>query len=186
MADESISISRHRRLKEKASDELKRFLVIFLYLWVVFGLLSIHKSVVLSQNHLNYPEHAFAIVNAFIFAKVLLIGEHFRLGTRFSDKPLIYPILHKCFIFTVVLLCFHIAESVLLGLWRGNTIANSFPSIGGGSLKGILSVSILCFVVLLPFFGFREIGRVVGHKELWFLIIKRTGSDPRITLLDRH
>jgi cell division protein FtsW (lipid II flippase) len=116
MADESISISRHRRLKEKASDELKRFLVIFLYLWVVFGLLSIHKSVVLSQNHLNYPEHAFAIVNAFIFAKVLLIGEHFRLGTRFSDKPLIYPILHKCFIFTVVLLCFHIAESVLLGL----------------------------------------------------------------------
>jgi hypothetical protein len=186
MADESISIPRHRRLTEKASNEFKRFLAIFLYLWVVFGLLSIHKSVVLSQNHLNYPEHAFAIVNAFVFAKVLLIGEHFRLGTRFSDKPLIYPILHKCFIFTVVLLCFHIAESVLLGLWRGNTIANSFSSIGGRRLKDILSVTIMCCVASLPFSGFREIGRVVGRKELWFLIVKRTGSDLRITLLDRQ
>jgi hypothetical protein len=47
MAEQSIPIPRQRRLKERASDEFKRFIVIFLYLWVVFGLLSIHKSFVL-------------------------------------------------------------------------------------------------------------------------------------------
>jgi hypothetical protein len=83
--------------------------------------------------------------------------------------------------FTIVLLCFHIAENVLVGVWRGKTLANSFPSMGGGSLKGILSVAVMCFVVLLPFFGFREIGRVVGRKELWLLIVKRKGNDPRLT-----
>jgi hypothetical protein len=181
MEDESVSIPHERHLKDKVSDEFKRFFVIFLYLWVVFGLLSIHKSVILSQNHLDYPEHAFAFINAFIFAKILLIGEHLHLGTRFRDKPLIYPILHKCFVFTVVLLCFHTAETVLLGVWRGNTIANSFPAIGGGSPKGILAVGVMCFVVLLPFFGFREIGRVIGRKELWFLIVKRKGNDPKLT-----
>jgi hypothetical protein len=181
MADENITVPHQRHLKEKASDELKRFLVIVLYLWVIFGLLSVYKSVILSQNHLEYPEHAFAIINALVFGKVLLIGEHLRLGTRFSDKPLIYPILHKCFIFTLVLFGFHMAESVVVGLWRGHTLANSLPSIGGGSLKGVLSLGVICFVVLLPFFGFREIGRVIGHKELWFLIVKRKGNDPKLT-----
>jgi hypothetical protein len=181
MAEESPPIPRQHHLRERASDEFKRFIVIFLYLWVVFGLLSIHKSLVLSQSHLEYPEQAFAIVNAFVFAKVLLVGEHFHLGTRFRDKPLIYPILHKCLVFTVVLLCFHIVESVLVGVWHGNTIADSFPPTFGGGPKGILSVFVVCFVVLLPFFGFREIGRVIGRKELWALIFTRRGRDPSPT-----
>ena len=64
---------RHQRHpREKATDEFSRVVIIFGYLWVVFELLSIHKSVVLSEYHLNYPEHAFAIVNFLVFAKVLL------------------------------------------------------------------------------------------------------------------
>ena len=74
MAEEILPIPQQRRLGERAYDEFKRFIVIFLYLWVVFGLLSIHKSLVLSQSHLDYPEHAFAIINALVFAKVLLVG----------------------------------------------------------------------------------------------------------------
>ncbi len=181
MTQETVSVPPQRHLKEKASEEFRRFLVIFLYLWVVFGLLSIHKSFVLSQHNLDYPEHAFAIVNAFVFAKVLLIGEHFQLGTRFKDKPLIYPIVHKCFIFTIVLLSFHIVESILVGLWHGDSIASSLPAMSETPLKNLLAVSIMSFVVLLPFFGFREIGRVVGRKELWALIFKVRQSDPRLT-----
>jgi len=179
MADQSLPLPRQH--KEKAFDEFKRFIVIFLYLWVVFGLLSIHKSIVLVQNHLDYPEHIFAIINAFIFAKVLLIGEHFHLGTRFKDRPLIYPILHKCFVFTALLICFHIVESVLVGVWHGKTMVDSIPPIVGGSVKGILSAGVMCFVVLLPFFAFREIGDVIGHRELWTLIFTRRGNDPRLT-----
>ena len=54
-----------RNLKERGLRESSNaFVAIFLYLWVVFGLLSIHKSLVLSQLHLDYEEHAFAIINA--------------------------------------------------------------------------------------------------------------------------
>src|SRR5271170_6074893 len=180
MTETSLPTRLPHHLKETAFDEFKRFIVIFLYLWVVFGLLSIHKTLVLSQNHLDYPEHAFAIINALIFAKVLLIGEHFHLGTRFKDRPLVYPVLHKCFIFTVLLICFHIAESVLVGVWHGSTIVDSIPPIVGGSIKGLLSVAVMCFVVLLPFFGFREIGEVIGRRELWTLIFTRRWSDPRL------
>jgi len=173
MVDEGLPIPRQRDLKERASEEFKRFVVIFLYLWVVFGLLSLHTSLVLSQRHLNYQEHTFAIINAFVFAKVLLLGEHFHLGTRFAGKPLIYPILHKCFVFTILLISFHIIESVAVGVWRGNSIANSLPPILGWNPRGLLAVGVICFVLLLPFFGFREIARVMGRSEMWALVFGR-------------
>jgi hypothetical protein len=185
MAEESVTISPRRHLKERAADEFKRFIVIFLYLWVVFALLSLHKSFVLRQHHLDYEEHTFAFINAFIFAKVLLLGEHFQFGTRFKDKALIYPILHKSFIFTVVLIAFHIVETALEGLWHGHSITDSLVVMGLENVSGILSWGIMSFIVLLPFFGFREIGRVIGRKELWDLIFKYRASDPRLTALGR-
>ncbi|MGC1296440.1 MAG: hypothetical protein WA869_15510 [Alloacidobacterium sp.] len=151
MAEESVTISSRRPLKERAADEFKRFIFIFLYLWVVFALLSLHKSFVLSQHRLDYQEHTFAFINAFIFAKVLLVGEHFQFGTRFKDKPLIYPILHKSFIFTVVVIGFHIVEVTLVGLWHGS-IKNNLAMAGLETVPGILSWGIMSFIVLLPFF----------------------------------
>jgi hypothetical protein len=70
---EPITPSGHQRdVREKALDELSRLVIIFGYLWVVFELLPVNKSIVLSEYHLNYPEHAFAIINSMVFAKVLL------------------------------------------------------------------------------------------------------------------
>ncbi len=180
MANENLPIRRERDLKGRAFKEFKRFIIIFLYLWVVFGLLSIHKSLVLSQHHLDTQEHVFAIVNAFVFAKVLLIGEHFRLGTRFRNKPLIYPVLHKCFVFTLLLISFHIVESVVVGIWRGNTFANSFPPMLGWNPKGLLAVGVMCFVLLLPFFGFREIAQVMGRREMWILFFERRDGEAKL------
>ena len=173
MAAESVLSPQPSNLKERASTEFKRFVAILLYLWVVFGLLSIHKSLVLSQRHLDYEEHTFAIINAFIFAKVLLVAEQVRLGRRFENKPLIYPILYKSFVFSVVLLLFHVIESAAEGVWHGHTIAESVPHFLGWSPKGLLAVGFACFVLLLPFFGFREIARVIGRKEMRILLFGR-------------
>ncbi len=61
-----------RHLREKAVDEFTRLVIIVGYLWVVFEFLLVRKSIVLSEYHLTYPEHAFAIVNSLVFGKVLL------------------------------------------------------------------------------------------------------------------
>jgi hypothetical protein len=181
MAHQSLSIRPQRSLRDKASDEFRRMLVIFLYLWVVFGLLSIHKTLVLSQHHLDSQEHAFAIINAFVFAKVLLVGEHLKLGNRFRSKPLIYPIMYKCFVFSVVLIAFHVIESTAVGLWHGHTIAESLPPFLGWNPRGLLAVSVMCFVLLLPFFGFREIAHVIGRDQMKALLLKPRDRDPKLT-----
>jgi len=181
MSTEGLAMPPKPTLKERAVGEFKRLLVIFLYLWLVFGLLSIHKSLVLSQHHLDTEEHAFAIINAFVFAKVLLVGEHFNLGTRFNQKPLIYPILYKCFVFSVVLIGFHVIESVGVGLWHGHTIVESVPPFLGWNPRGLLAVSVMCFVLLLPFFGFREIVRVIGRAKMRSLLFQSRKHDPALT-----
>ena len=53
MADQSVASAQPRNLKQRAFEEFKRFVAILLYLWLVFGLLSIHTSLVLSQRHLD-------------------------------------------------------------------------------------------------------------------------------------
>ena len=58
-------------------------------------------------------------------------------------------------------------------MFRGKTISQSFPAIGGGSLQGLLSMAAIVFVALIPFFAFRELGRVIGKRELWSLLLKR-------------
>ena len=172
-AEEGSPSERKLTVKEKAIFQLKEFLVMFIYLWVLLALFVINHSIVLEREAHNYQAHFFAFINALILAKVLLIGEDLQLGSRFRDKPLIYSILYKCFVFALFIIGFHILERMIVGVWSGRTIAQSFPTIGGGSVPGILSLGVTLFVALIPFFAFREISRVIGRGELWSLLLSR-------------
>jgi len=172
-AEEGSPSERKLTVKEKAIFQLKEFLVMFIYLWVLLALFVVNHSIVLEREAHNYQAHFFAFVNALILAKVLLIGEDLHLGNRFRDAPLVYSILYKCLVFTIFFICVHILERVITGVWNGRTVAQSLSTIGGGSLKGILSLGATFFVALIPFFAFREISRVIGPRELWSLLLSR-------------
>ena len=162
-----------RNFKARAKDQIKNFGLMFLYLWVVFGLLAIHKSMILSQHQLSYQAHGLAIVNALVFAKVLLVAEDLHLGQRLNDKPLIYSILYKSFLFGVTLICFHIVEHVLIGMWHGRTIAETIAEIGADRLGQIASGGTIATIALVPFFILREISRVIGGDTFWSLFFRR-------------
>jgi hypothetical protein len=166
MAEAAALSERTQNLKEKAFLEFKRFLGIFLYLWVVFALFSIHETIIRAQHNLDFTSHSLAIINAFVLAKVLLVGEHLHLGAGFNEKPLVYPVLYKSLIFSIFLTGFHVAERMIVGMIRGKTFAESFSAIGSGRLEAIFSVGALMFVMLIPFFAFRELGRVIGEEKL--------------------
>ena len=173
MAEQATLSEQARNLRGKAYTEFKRFLAVFVYLWVVFALLSIHETIIRAQNHLDYGAHTFAVINAFIFAKVLLVGDYLRLGDRFKHKPLVYPVLYKCLVFSALLTGFHVVERTFSGVLGGKTLSESFSEIGGRTLIGIVSISALAFVMLIPFFAFRELGRMIGEEELRALFLGR-------------
>lgn len=162
-----------RNLKERAIHEVRTFLVMFVYIWVLLGVFVLHESIVLAQHHISFTMLGVAGVNALILAKIMLIADDLHLAHRLKDKPLIYPILYQSAAFAVVFICFHILEKTVGGLLGGETLSQSIPIIGGGSIKGILSVSVIVMIALIPFFAFRELARVIGARELHALLLTR-------------
>ena len=160
-----------RALKQKAIEQMKEFLLIALYLFLVFGLFVVYKSMILSEQHIAFAYHGFALINALALAKVMLVAKDLHLGERFDDAPLIYPTLLKTALFTVVLACFKILEDAAVGLYHGKSFGESIAELGGGTLQGILILTLLLFVILIPFVGFGELKRVLGEgklKQLFF------------------
>jgi len=169
--------TRTHKLQVRAIGAGKRYLGIFLYLYVVFALFNMHEYIVLTQRGIDFTHYGFAAVNAFVMAKVLLIGEELHLGEYFEDRPLIYPVLLSSFLFGIVLIVFHIIEYVIGGLLHGQTMLASIPSFGGGGLIGILMVGTIISVTLIPFFALRYIRRLIGGPELYALLFLRGRKD---------
>ena len=96
-----------RKMMERAVDEVKRFLVMFLYLWVLLGLFVLQQRILLHQEGMNFTMQGFALVNALVLAKVMLIAEDLKIGRCLRPRPLIYPILGDSIIFSVVFIIFH-------------------------------------------------------------------------------
>ena len=155
-----------KTLKQKAYVELKEFLVIVLYLWVVFGLFVLYKSVLLKEEHISSLATGFALINALVLGKIILIARALHLGDRYNNLPLIYPTLIKSALFSIVLAIFKILEEAGAGLYHGESFQQSIADFGGGTIKGILTLTLLMFVVLIPFFGFTELQRILGEGKL--------------------
>jgi hypothetical protein len=171
--------TRIKAVKQKAYSEFKEFIVIVLYLWLVFGLFLLYKSVILNQEHISYLARGVALVNALVLGKFVLIGRALHLGDTAEDAPLIYPTLLKAALFSIVLACLKILEDAAVGFFHGKSFSESIADLGGGTLKGILTMTLLLFVLLIPFFGFGELQRVLGAGKLAQLFFRpRTVSGP--------
>lgn len=155
-----------RSLKQRMYNATKEFIVVTLYLWVVFGLFAIYRSVILAENHVAFTAKGFALINALVLAKVMVIAKEFHFGEGFDDSPLIYPTLAKSASFSILLACFKIIEEAAVGLYHGKTFQQSLVDLGGGTWQGIVCLTLLLFVLLIPFFGFTELQKVLGEENL--------------------
>ena len=155
-----------RTFKERVFHGMREYLLIALYLFVVFSLFSTYKAVILAEHKIELAPHGLALINALALGKVILFGEELHLANHFRDAPLIYPTLLKSFVYTLLLACFKIVEEVVVGMYHGEPFGESFAVFAGGSWKGVLSFTVLMCVVLIPFFGFTELRRVLGEDRL--------------------
>jgi hypothetical protein len=123
-----------------------------------------------AKNHIDYHFYGFAVINALILGKVMLVAEDLHFADWFKDRPLIYPILCKAVAFSILFLVFDVVEEVIVGVFKGKTVGESIPDIGGGTPSGVFFVGIILAVALIPFFAFREVGRAIGERALHSLM----------------
>jgi hypothetical protein len=167
-----MSNGRLNRIKGIIIEEIRKLLLIFAYLWVWLGLFAAHRSIVLDQRYLLYHQ-GFALINALVLAKVMLIVGEFPIARRFRDKPLIYSVVIKSAIFSTILIAFYSAEEIVVGHFHNRSISESLAHVGGGNLKVELVITAITFVALIPFFAMQEIGNQIGMDELYKLFFIR-------------
>ena len=159
-----------KSLKERAVSELEKYAVISAYLWVLFALFGLHRQ--LLQGHgISGWQQGFALVNALVFGKVILIGEALELGKGKASHPLAWVVLRKSLIFAILLIAFHILEEAVRAWFEGQPLSDAVTGLGG-SLASVMAYAAIFFVVLIPFYAFQETARVLGGDALWNLFFR--------------
>jgi hypothetical protein len=164
-----------RTLKARAFHELREFVVMFLYLVIPIGLFAVHRAITLKERGVDYHFTGLAIINALVLAKVMVIADGMGLGTRWKERPLIWPILDKSISFAVLFIVIHDVEEGLKGVFHGNGFIESIPPLGGDGLMGLILIGFNMAIALVPFFAYRELGRVMGPQTLENLLFKPRG-----------
>jgi hypothetical protein len=117
-------------------------------------------------------QQSFAIVNALIFGKVILIAEALELGKNLKGRSLAWIALGKSLLFTILLIAFHIAEDAIRAWFAGEPLSANAADFGG-TLSGLLTPAAIFFVTLTPFFALQEVARVLGSGALWKFFFHR-------------
>ena len=165
----SKSAEQKAELKEKAKHEFKELVVIFLYLAFFFFALTIYNMVLLSEFHEKSWNFAFALINALVITKVVMIGEAVKVGSKYEARPLLLSALYKAFMFSLLVLAFHFVEELVKRLIHGADFATASREI---RLDDLFSRSIIIFCVFIPLFGFREFRRVLGEEKFYNLLFR--------------
>jgi hypothetical protein len=155
----------HHGVKERVVSEARQFLVVFGYVWLLLAVFDLHRSLVLGDANL-IQHQSLAILKALASAKILFVAEEMGLGERFKEKPLIWPVLFKSALFAALLMIFNLLEKAIEHKFWPHAGRDEIQLV---DLQMIFCAGIVMFVALIPFFGMRELGKVVGAAQMYKL-----------------
>jgi hypothetical protein len=159
--------------KQKAKKDLKDFAMIAAYLAFFFCALTTYTMLLLKKYDVSYLNYSFAIINALVIAKVILIGEMVHIGRGAEARPLYQSVIYKAFVFGLLCLAFHFLEEFIKRLIHHDPFGTVFYRIKYDDLIGR---SLIVFCTFIPLFAFIELRRVMGEKEFYSLFRSPGGA----------
>lgn len=162
-------------VKERLERETKEYLMIAAFLAAFLVSLTTYRKLVLAEYHIGYFAYGWALGEALIIAKVILIGQALHLGERFRSGALIVSTLWQSFIFGGLSAAFVLVEHVVSALLHHRPVASEFQFSGGQGYEMLARIQLM-FVVYVPFFAFQELSREFPEGELLRLFFKGRSS----------
>jgi hypothetical protein len=160
-------------LKARIFHEVSEYWMNVCYLALVFASFVQYRRLVLAAHGIAYENYWFALIEALILAKVIMIGSVFRLGRGLERKPLIYPTLYKTVVFTLFCGLLALGEHAVKGLWQGERFMGGLAELFGKGAHELLANSLVVLVAFIPYFGVKELGRVLGEDKIRALFFQK-------------
>lgn len=152
--------------KAKVTHEMVEYLTNFVYLACFFAAFAWYRRLILAARGDPILDYGVPIIEAAVLAKVIMILGMLRLGRRLEDKPLIVPTLYKTLVFSLWIAVFGILEHMIRGLIHGRGLTGGIVELATNGRDELLARCLMKFLALIPFFAFREVGRVLGEGKL--------------------
>ena len=157
--------------KEIIIREIRDMITIFLYLALFFCAFVTYRHLIMKELGDSYLEYGFALIKAFILAKVILLGKLTGFVKIFDDKPLIVPTLYKVVVFSLFMLILEVLEHGIGGLLHGEGLGGALNEMVMLGWNELLLRVLVMMSAFIPFFAFDEMGRLLGEgklKEMFF------------------
>jgi hypothetical protein len=105
--------------------------------------------------------------------KVIMLGDILRLGRRLEKKPLIFHTLYKTVVFGAWVAFFGVLEHTVSGLLHGMGLMGGWDELMSKGRDELLARCLVTFFAFIPFFAFKELGRVLGEHKIRELFFRR-------------
>jgi hypothetical protein len=166
-----------KSLKEKIFHEMVEYWINVAYLSLVFAAFTQYRRFVLAAHDITYTNYGFAVIEALILAKIIMIGDALRLGRNLDQRPLIYSTFFRTVVFSLLVVGFSIIEHAIKGLCHGKGVAGCLDDFFGKGPHELLANSLVLLVAFFPFFAIKELERVLGVEKIRALFFRRRDGD---------
>jgi hypothetical protein len=170
--------------KQKAKREFIEYAAVSAYLAAFFCAIVAYTILLLKKYDLSHDalNYTFAIINALIIGKVILIGKMINIARSTEKRPLYQTVLLKSVIYGLLVFGFHILEEFIKRLIHGEPSGTVWHDM---HYEDLIGRSILIFLAFIPLFAFIELRRLIGEENLHALVFKHGAtSNPGLSTGD--
>lgn len=159
--------------KQKIAHEVIEYWIMFGYIAFFLAAFVWYRRLVLAEYDIQYTNYWFPLIEAAVLAKVIMVGDFLGLGRGLERKPLILRTLYQTVVFTLWVAVFSLVEKTVRGLFHGSGVMGGLEEMMNKGPYEFSSWCIVAFVTFIPFFAFRELGRVLGKEKLRALFLRQ-------------
>jgi hypothetical protein len=160
-------------LKDKLVHEMIAYWINVLYLTTFFSVFTSYRRLILAHYYISYTSWGISLIKALVLAKVIMIGDLFHFGRNLENKPLIFPTLFKTFMFTLWVVLFAVVESAIRGFLHGKGLNGALDHLLSDGTHEFFAKCLVVFFAFIPYFAFKELGRVLGKGKIWQLFFRK-------------
>jgi len=155
------------RVFEKIKEEFVAMLPPAIFFFVALHIVAFVRALMLRGTGIAVATSVSVTLAALVMGKVVLIADMLRIINRYPDKPLMYNVIWKTVIYTLVSLLVHYLEH-LIHHWRetGSIVEGNRELFAKIVWPHFWAIQILLVVMIFCYCMMRELVRVIGRDRV--------------------
>jgi hypothetical protein len=142
------------------------------FFFMVFNVLTISEKLMLAEYNIKFSGFVNSAIIALLVAKAILIADKIKFINKYPNKPLIYNIVWKTFLYLLVTLTIQYMEELIPLWWKYHNIQIAIQHSWDEIIwPRFWAIHILLVFLLSLYASFRELARTIGEREFLKIFI---------------